>query len=407
MNRPSHWILALFGLLALTTWATGGLPLGPTTQDDPTTTTDARPAPRPTTQPRTAPRPSVLGTTVGGHIEGRVIDRFGWPIAGVAVRVVDPDPATADRLAVTDSDGRFDLRVDGLGVRQVQFETADQIHVEALVSSAPARTVVLPDPLPWRAPQDWESLLRPSPNLLAGETAVELENGAPASGAWVAVRETGAMARTDDRGHARLPLRPGEASTLVAWNEQGKAALSEPAVPSRDSGLVPLPQLEFEDGFTFRGTLRDERGEPVPAPVRLREGAVVREAGPDADGYFTFRGLVGGIYELEVLPYRGVLGVQRRVEIGADVDLDIELQRDQPLQLRVVDRSSRALTGVHVVARDDANRRAHGVTDRDGEVVVRGLGASLVEFEVRDAELQPLRVDAWAAAENMLVVAKP
>ena len=407
MNRPSHWLLAFLivvgaatlGSGRLESWLTGSPEPGQTGQDSSASGVERKPS---LDVAADIANPETGRSTVApGRIVGRVIDRFGWPMAGVDVRVV------GDRLGVrTDRGGCFELRTDGLGVRSVRFSTADQVIVEELACAGFQRTVVLPDPTPWEA-----GVLPPndvlSPPKLAGDTALQLRSGAPVANAWVGVRETGAIARTNDRGHARLPLRSDDSVTLVAWNAAGGAARTESTRPNRRYGIIPLPGMVLDKGYVFSGRLCDENGEPVPTPVRLIEGRVVREVDPDVDGRFAFEGLVGGSYEVEVLPYRGILGFKRRVEVLQNREEEITLERDRPLQLQVVDRQKNALTGFHVLARDNDNRRAHVVTDRRGAAVVRGLGAGNLEFEVRNPKLEPLRVESWAQAQRLLVVAAP
>jgi hypothetical protein len=408
MNRPSHWILASFAVLGTALVVSGRASAW--LQGTADSTAPAVSAGSRATTDSSVRRqvPLVAGTSVRGRIEGRVIDRFGWPIAGVDVRSVDR-PATGVH---TDSDGRFALAIDGLGTRPIRFSTADHVHVEELAASAPARTVVLSDPIPWAAAALEESLRGREESRraarLAGETFVRQADGSAAAGAWVAIPETGAFARSDELGRVRIPLVAGRPVTLIGWDDEGNACLNGPITPRRGAGLVPLPELALESGLSVQGRIHDPDGDPIAAPVRVRSGEFLRESVASADGTFAVSGLVAGDYELEVLPHRGWLGRRERVSVseGSGV-LDIMLHRDRPLQLRVVDRGSRALPGIHVVARDDADRRAHGVTDRDGEVMVRGLSDRLVEFEVRDARLERLLIDSWAEEQSVLVVAAP
>ncbi len=67
------------------------------------------------------------------------------------------------------------------------------------------------------------------------------------------------------------------------------------------SELVPMIDVELGDRGTMNGLLTDRRGEPVgdmAVALRTAQGIVVPTT-TNASGQFAYRGLVGGLYQLE------------------------------------------------------------------------------------------------------------
>jgi hypothetical protein len=124
----------------------------------------------------------------------------------------------------------------------------------------------------------------------------------------------------------------------------------------------------------------------------------------DEGGAFAIGGLPAGVCALDVLPHEGLLG--RRVEAPAGADLELELTRAIPLQLRVVDRDRRAQPDLLVVARG-ASGAAQARTDAQGRAVLDGLPGDPGElrFEVRDgATFAPRALHGFDAATRTLTL---
>ncbi len=91
---------------------------------------------------------------------------------------------------------------------------------------------------------------------------------------------------------------------LVAQGVRFASAEDAPASTAKvpeTSLLVPMIDVELSDGGTMTGTLTTRRGEPIgtmDVALRTSDGIVV-PATTNANGEFAYRGLVGGLYQLE------------------------------------------------------------------------------------------------------------
>jgi hypothetical protein len=401
MNRPSHWILLFSTAVLAVMWCTGrfaapagGAPLRAGAQV--AAPTVVRPSAR--SQPSPAP----------ARIAGRVVDRFGWPVPGAEVACL---PGAARERVACDAEGRFELLAAAAAPDLCVTANSYRPRRVPVPPPAPAGSawlvVVLEDALPWDA-----SVPVPAGPAADchGEGFVHDERGAPAAFALVTVRETGAAARADDTGRFRVPLPVAGSElaqaplTLIAQAGDGRVAMVETGPRSRPKGLVPLPDLVVRDGARVRGLVRDAAGQPAPqACVQLADGGFVQQVACDAHGAFAFAGVPVGSYELRVLPCRGGLARALPLAVERDVDLDLALEPERPLRVRVVDPARVAQPHVHVVA-TGAQAPAHAQADAAGEAVLRGLGAGPYRFEVRAPETYAPREVVGFEDDALLVV---
>jgi hypothetical protein len=246
--------------------------------------------------------------------------------------------------------------------------------------------LVLDERLPWvtefRNPHP-----APEATGLAGDGFVQDQAGEPVRGALVTVRETGVCVRTDEVGHYTIPLPFGTA-TVFACDPTGLVAGAEPYTPPDRQGRTPLPTMVMLPGATLRGVLRNPDGDPMAGAALVLEGEGIRRRTEAAEnGLFQVPGLLGGDYELTVLPCRGFLGFDVPVQIaGDDLDLqDLSLVAEQPLRIQIVGERGEPRANAHVLAEESGFRTTHAQADELGWVLLRGLAGGLFRFEVRSA----------------------
>jgi protocatechuate 3,4-dioxygenase beta subunit len=183
---------------------------------------------------------------------------------------------------------------------------------------------------------------------------------------------------TDDRGEYRLgglppgryavtatnALDPGGVATLVLRPGDSLSGIDFTAQPPPESALTPSPQLpETRQRGTIRGRVISTGGRPLAQAVVSINGPMPpRYFLTDAQGRFTFAGLIAGEYEVgasrgDFLP--GTLGQQTAFEStsrvavasGARVnDVTLVLTRGFAVSGTIVDRSGEPLQGVSMVA---------------------------------------------------------
>lgn len=395
MSRPSHWILAFVLLASAGAVVLQALGWFPPRDDQ---AMQRRLAPLEPVEPR-APR-AIQDETQAGMM-GRILDRLGNAVAGAEVRNLVTGEVTR-----CDAGGRFVLRASPRRTHRLllQAERHEPAIAQLVPEATPIEAVfVLADARPWLVQRSLVTSAITSP--LAGEGHVRDRAGQGVSGAVVAVRETGVAVLTDETGRYRLPLPDGSVH-LVTHTADGRYAESDPFAPTRHQGLVPLPDLHLEEGgAVVRGRLRDADGNPCPGAVlHLVAGGLRRRAQTDDGGAFVVAGLPAGECVLQVLPYRGLPGLEQRLVAAGTHDVELTLQRPDPLQVRVVDRSEVPQPDKLVVAHG-GEQHVQAVTDTEGRAVLHGLLARDLAFEVRDAktfELLPL-VASDAATRTLTI----
>ena len=246
----------------------------------------------------------------GAVLSGRVVDDDGHPVANVKIAARPPSEdegpgspgTTVHAVATSDADGGF--RLVGLAPgRQYEVEVEpgeDQVAADPVQALAGATDVRIALP----------AGMRVAVTVLDGE-------GAPVAGAHLEVtehRERGASVRswtsaTDARGRAERPALIQDAAYDLAIRPP---AARRDLARYRDIAWHPSAEpISLPPGFTVRGVVKDEEGEPVRALVatqgrelafgttRWTDNDTTRS---DAQGRFEIHNLPAGEVRLCALP---------------------------------------------------------------------------------------------------------
>lgn len=395
MNRPSHWILALFAVIGPALWI-WGLSEGFPARTDPDPGTRQAVAVRLRSTPPAAPVPQ-------GTLTGRIIDELGTPLDLARIRVL------GGRGAAVTRQGGFEVPVQ-LAEPYLRVEVAADGFAPAVTrcaaSDAASLVVSLRRALPFApTPSVPNPGKRPA---LAGHGFVFDQDRRPVAGAAVVVLETGDSVFTDEGGKYRIPI-PLERATLAITHADGRAAVTETFEYAQPEGLVGLGERMLTRGARVQGTVQLPDGAPaVAAAVVLRHQGLVRRVLTGGDGTFAVDGLIAVDYELEVLPVPGCMPLVHTLAVSGSGQLRSELRlvAEVPLRVRVVDEHDAPRTSSFVVARDAGDHVAWAQTDADGVAVLRGFATGEVTFdEVRSAQhalLEVLRVESVGGAPKLV-----
>lgn len=365
---------------------------------------------------RTAPQPVVIhsqapvpATTIART--GRVYDAMGFLLVGAEVQLPD------GRIERTDADGAFHVEVPSAtgtapGSADLLVRAAGH-HGEWL--RAPA---VSPDPLLVQlAPAaPWDRDLAPLPAPATGprgEGLVRGPDGAPLANAFVTQVASDRWARTDAFGRYALQLAVADVAAPVTLlvhepdggGGRGAAWRSEPITLPRATGAVPLPDAVAEPAAAIRGTVRDERGNPVAGvPIELRAGDFVRVTESGSNGMFRVGGLLPARYTVRPFAHRGSFGAACEVAAaGPMADCELALQSAADRRLRVVDEAGKPVALVWLATALDGRRCNVDRTDAEGWATVRAPAAAT--FEVRAGEgYRALPVRRFDAERSVLWV---
>lgn len=401
MNRPSHWILALFAVMGPALWVWGF------TQDfgvEPQRTPP--PVPAPTRITLANPRSPALTPGVEALLAGRVIDGAGQPIDGASIRVLG-SRAAAD----TRSSGAFEVLVPlGDPFRRIEVTAKGfQPVIERCAPTDLEAFVVQLQPTPPWSPAPALPLPGKRP-ALAGEGYVLDADRKPMAGAIITALETGDSTLSDGVGRFLIPIG-APALTLLAWHPSGKVALFERVAPTQTQGLVSVGSVTVSDGFELRGLVRLPDGSPASgAPLVLRRQGLVRRVAADNEGAFVIGGLVAADYQFEVLPCAGALGIKRdlHVEGSGAVQGELRMVAEVVHRIRLLDEQRAPLAGGYVVAVDADARRGQAQADSEGYAVVRGLsgeGLAVVEVRARDFAARKVADKLVEAGTTTLITA--
>lgn len=403
MDRPSHWIIASSLIAGPLLWFAAGQP----GTGEPTGTRRAiEDGPEVVRLPRPTSFTNGLDEQQNAalhSVQGRVVDRLGWPVLDATVSLLGGD----ERTVRTDGDGAFTFEIRGPLLADLIVQAPGRHSPIRRAATLEPMEIVLQDAVPWAQ----RALSDSGPKLtrLVGEGYLRDADG-PIPDACVAIPQTGAMSRSDRIGRFTLPMQR-QAGTLVAWDARGKAARAEFQEPKQSEGRQSLTLPELNDAGAVRGRLLDDRGLPISdTAVLVQDSGLTHWAETDTDGVFVFRGLSDTVARVEVLPRRGLLGLRRSFDVTTDtVDLgDLALERAtiEPFEFRVVDLLRAPVASVHVVAdQGDGLRRAYGRAGNDGGVALTGLGtADPITFEVRDANDHHRELEIYGYENGLLIV---
>jgi len=370
IRRPSHGLLVLFVLAGIWAWVAG--PLAPRSV--------AAEVGAPlvvTRSPGEVQHDSVTDFTLAG----RVVDHQGWPIAGARVQPVDGG------VVVCGASGTFTTTVRGPGPHTLEI-SADSFEPRTESTFVgDDLVVVMPRSLPWSAPRGTPESEESAPetgDTLAGEGFLRDAQGEPIANGLIMVFETGVRAIADAVGRYRVALPKGSAM-LTAHDGESLVARMEIPATKRKRGLVPLPDLILAPAHMIRGYVKHATGDPCAgASVCVTGEGLVLRGTTSPSGSFALAGLISGEYELEALPFEGSLGVRQRLDVASEgIDLELSLGREEPMAIKVIDGGGGTQAGVWVLGREGDLRQAHGQTNDQGQVTLRGLGQGPFSFDVR------------------------
>ena len=275
----------------------------------------------------------------GQEVSGRVVDRAGTPVAGAAVRLASTTARDLRRFAArADAGGAFLLSPVGRGAYRLQATAdgyADSALEEVRVEAEPVAdlTVVL-DPA--------GTIRGRVLGLDAAELAqVEVEARRPIVGARAA--EVGA-----DGSYRIEGLAAG--SWLVVASLAGGQREVQARVPLGPGGEAAR-DLVFDGGLSLAGVVL-YRGTPLPDTLVSARGqarSVERATTTDHEGRFRLEELEADTYWLGLNNERELVMHNQMVELPADREITIEIERAS-VAGRVVDAASRGPVAEAVVA---------------------------------------------------------
>ena len=275
----------------------------------------------------------------GQEVSGRVVDRAGTPVAGAAVRLASTTARDLRRFAArADAGGAFLLSPVGRGTYRLQA-TADGYAESALeevrVEAEPVADLTL--------------ILDPAGTIRgrvlgldAAELAqVEVEARRPIVGSRAA--EVGA-----DGSYRIDGLAAG--SWLVVASLAGGQREVQARVPLGPGGEATR-DLVFDGGLSLAGVVL-YRGSPLPDTLVSARGqarSVERATTTDHEGRFRLEELEADTYWLGLNNERELVMHNQTVELPADREITIEIERAS-VAGRVVDAASRGPVAEAVVA---------------------------------------------------------
>ena len=314
-----------------------------------------------------------------GRLAVRVVDPDGAAVEGVAIDVVDGASATdscTDGAGGDDADGRCTFEGLAPGLARVSVTDPSGVHVAASAEAGVDRggngavTVVLA-----RA---------------TGALTVEVidTDGAPVAGASVVVFDaTGrrsACAAVDLSGRCALTgLAVGVATVEVTDPSGGHRRLTTTATVSA-SATTDVEAVLTRVEASLSGTVTSSGSGVAGAVVAATRDGVTLTAVTDGTGRYAFAGLAAGDWSVVVLapgyvtsaPVTGTVPVAGGVA-GVDVDL---VEQTGGIALTVVTAAGVPVTGMAVSV--DGGTAA--LTDADGNLRVTGLAAAVFPVVLTD-----------------------
>jgi protocatechuate 3,4-dioxygenase beta subunit len=342
-------------------------------------------------------------------VSGRVLDSSGTPVRGAKVVwekyrsdeevLVDETKGTASAPlgeTATDSDGRFQVKVDKPGI-EVAIRVLPATLAGAFLSG------------PYDASEDVEvdDIELPAAENISGR--VTDEAGKPVAGAKV---RAAAGSLFEEEGVPRYAeTSSGADGSFTIANAPGKSG----SLVVRAAGFAPSTQFSMQrsgvervtlkKGGTVAGTVLDAAGKPVEGVLVVSGSLAVRT---DASGTYRLEGVPRGTQTLEALG-KDDLGARNdsvRVKAGETADVPLKLARSASVTGSVIDeKTRRPLAGVRVSARaggfsfrqaEPATRRAR--TDAKGKFLLVGLATRSYSIRASKTDYIPATFPGIPAA---------
>lgn len=333
---------------------------------------------------------SIVPVAPGGSIAGRIVDKFGKPVAGVMVNAESGNDETriengaviSGFRAMTSTSGTFEIR--GLGAATYRLSVLDTGR-----PMKAAKTVKVGLSAGQHATGVDVVVERPTGTIQGTVTGPD---GAPIADAWVALHQTtmdevAALSANDDdpeprrvwardggtegrdpppamtdaRGHFELTNLLRGRYQVVAEAQSGR--LRGAAVDVTTDAQI---SIRLANVSSLRGTVHGPRGPTdlfsvvLKGPIDSRsstDGAFVfpRPTGPTVvsrsftDGAFVFPRLEPGDYSIDVESTDGTGKAKVRVASDEAASVDILLVANGTVTGRLVDKAGKPLSGLGVV----------------------------------------------------------
>lgn len=285
------------------------------------------------------------GAAVAGKwaIAGRVVDRFGRPIAGARVSArAGRGDGGAPVVATSDGDGRYVVRLAGAGAVRLRVE-ADGFVADELAGVEP--------------PQAGLELALSRRLALEG---VVRAHGQPAGDAEVTIAGA-AGTRTTKSGPDGAFTFSGLAEGRYALRavREPEAAYVDGVVVAAGDGGTGILTVELQPATTVTGRLRERGGKPIAGgEVTLSEadGAPLPRSVPsDNEGNFRFVAVLPGSYVVSAHADGFYPAEPRSLRVGrTPATVDVRLDPGAVLEGRVVDDNAQPVAGAEVAVSGEA-----------------------------------------------------
>ena len=349
-----------------------------------------------------------------GAIAGRVTDDSGNPIAGAAAEAFACSDETPSGSAATDKNGEYLMKGMADGCYRLRFSGND------LESSWHGGKQIKDDAADVRVSgekvQGIDAKLSEAGSVISG--TVTGADGAPLSGAWVTVLQTGGIGeedggsisdgRTDEKGSFSVRIYPGKCLVVFAKKGyvtrlHGKSAVEPTMVEAAKGKTVSGVNGVLSKGGSISGSITDDRAKPL-AGVYVVAYPTERTALPayarsDAGGKFALEGLATGKYRIAfgdreqkyLLQWHdGKTNPEEAAIIavtapGAISGIKGVMRQSGGISGMVTDQNGKAIAEVIVIA-EPLERKARGgsaVTDETGSYSIPGLDSASYHLSFR------------------------
>ncbi len=361
----------------------------------------------------------------GGIVEGRVVDAAGRPVAGVVVSAREDTRGGGREVSAAGDDDRL-RRYSGQGIRGA--DPAGGAGAFAGASIADARYLprgelgVLLGPIPYPPPPgaartqqtvivpDDDAEVAPAPGAPAAPSATP-SSPVPVDPAYAATWVTG------DDGAFRVTGIPAGTFWIVAEASGYAVARSRP-LPLTLGQVVAGVEIRLAQGRYVAGTVRNQRGEPVPGAILTfvpdggPERVGVVEGVSDADGHYR-AGPLAGTVRVRVIAY-GHGDVEQALDLAPlpgehgsdDRTLDLTLVvADASLAGAVEDPSGLPIKDARIVVEAGPADGRTAATGDGGRFTLGMLPAGALTVRIEHPDYPPQRFRAETGEDRRLRLA--